>query len=73
MPARSITGHVTQAMTEHYSCKQWNCGGCEEGDSNPHSFRNQILSLARLPVPPSSLENDLVYFGFGPADEAAIS
>jgi hypothetical protein len=29
-------------------------GECEEGDLNPHSFRNQILSLARLPVPPSS-------------------
>src|SRR5262245_8003417 len=27
---------------------------CEEEDSNLHSFRNQILSLARLPVPPSS-------------------
>src|SRR3569623_1426885 len=27
---------------------------CEEGDLNPYSFRNQILSLARLPVPPSS-------------------
>src|SRR5436190_9979566 len=29
-------------------------GQCEEEDSNLHSFRNQILSLARLPVPPSS-------------------
>ena len=28
---------------------------CEEEDLNLHSFRNQILSLARLPVPPSSL------------------
>src|SRR3954462_5716199 len=27
---------------------------CEEEDLNLHSFRNQILSLARLPVPPSS-------------------
>ena len=26
---------------------------CGEGDSNPHFLRNQILSLARLPVPPS--------------------
>lgn len=28
---------------------------CERGDSNPHSRRNQILSLARLPIPPLSL------------------
>src|SRR6185369_15407697 len=30
---------------------QW----CERGDSNPHTFRYQILSLARLPIPPLSL------------------
>src|SRR6185437_2221494 len=29
---------------------QW----CERGDSNPHTFRYQILSLARLPIPPLS-------------------
>ena len=28
---------------------------CERGDSNPHTFRYQILSLARLPIPPLSL------------------
>ncbi len=27
---------------------------CERGDSNPHAFRHQILSLARLPIPPLS-------------------
>src|SRR5664279_6565034 len=26
---------------------------CGKGDSNPHFLRNQILSLSRLPVPPS--------------------
>src|ERR1051325_10495 len=35
---------------------------CERGDSNPHTFRYQILSLARLPIPPLSqfvlLQND---------------
>jgi hypothetical protein len=31
--------------------KSW----CERGDSNPHPLRDQILSLARLPVPPLSL------------------
>src|ERR1051326_4856583 len=28
--------------------------GCERGDSSPHTFRYQILSLARLPIPPLS-------------------
>jgi hypothetical protein len=32
---------------------------CERGDSNPHAFRHQILSLARLPIPPLSLANRL--------------
>src|SRR5579875_1561592 len=27
---------------------------CERGDSNPHGFPRQILSLVRLPVPPLS-------------------
>src|SRR5688572_15292095 len=27
---------------------------CERGDSNPHTLRYQILSLARLPIPPLS-------------------
>ena len=31
-----------------------NKGWCERGDSNPHPLRDQILSLARLPVPPLS-------------------
>src|SRR6185312_701661 len=43
---------------EHHRRKSRRCNystrWCEEGDLNPHSFRNQILSLARLPVPPSS-------------------
>src|SRR6266480_6133136 len=30
------------------------CAWCERGDSNPHTFRYQILSLARLPIPPLS-------------------
>ena len=25
---------------------------CQGGDSNPYGFLNQILSLARLPIPP---------------------
>jgi hypothetical protein len=27
---------------------------CERGDSNPHGFTRQILSLVRLPIPPLS-------------------
>jgi Phage integrase family len=30
--------------------KDW----CERGDSNPHGFPRQILSLVRLPIPPLS-------------------
>lgn len=34
---------------------------CPEGGSNSHSLcENQILSLARLPVPPSGLPSSLV-------------
>src|SRR5262249_13940032 len=29
---------------------------CERGDSNPHGFTRQILSLVRLPIPPLSQE-----------------
>jgi hypothetical protein len=36
----------------------WHCcvqkTWCERGDSNPHPLRDQILSLARLPIPPLS-------------------
>ena len=30
-------------------CRLWKCQG---GDSNPYGFLHQILSLARLPIPP---------------------
>ena len=30
---------------------------CERGDSNPHGFTRQILSLVRLPIPPLSRES----------------
>jgi hypothetical protein len=32
------------------SAEDW----CERGDSNPHGFTRQILSLVRLPIPPLS-------------------
>src|SRR5687768_13168236 len=34
---------------------------CERGDSNPHTSRYQILSLARLPIPPLSRLNLRVF------------
>ena len=34
---------------------------CERGDSNPHPLRDQILSLARLPIPPLSLSRLIIY------------
>src|SRR5712691_292101 len=37
-------------LTAHCQLNKW----CERGDSNPHTFRYQILSLARLPIPPLS-------------------
>jgi hypothetical protein len=33
-------------------------GWCERGDSNPHGFIRQILSLVRLPIPPLSQRPD---------------
>jgi hypothetical protein len=38
-------------------CVQW----CERGDSNPHGFTRQILSLVRLPIPPLSQVPRLLY------------
>jgi hypothetical protein len=36
-------------------------GWCERGDSNPHPLRDQILSLARLPIPPLS-QNEVSHY-----------
>ncbi len=38
--------NCSQAIEE----KDW----CERGESNPHGFPRQILSLVRLPIPPLS-------------------
>ena len=44
---------------------------CQGGDSNPYGFLHQILSLARLPIPPPRLVDyegfincDLIHFTF---------
>ena len=40
--------------SQHLSHKPLITRWCERGDSNPHPLRDQILSLARLPIPPLS-------------------
>ena len=40
---------------------------CERGDSNPHGFTRQILSLVRLPIPPLS-HFVFSYLHFAPCD-----
>src|ERR1035437_4375866 len=47
-PGRSITGSAAARGQPRY----W----CEGGDSNPHGFPRQILSLVCLPIPPLSHE-----------------
>jgi hypothetical protein len=34
---------------------------CRRRESNPHSFRNTILSRARLPIPPLRLAGEANY------------
>ena len=54
------------------------CFWCERGDSNPHTFRYQILSLARLPIPPLSQLNQTesensTHFGACASDAPRVS
>ena len=37
---------------------------CGRRDSNPHAVRHQILSLARLPIPPRPLNAVQMYVNF---------
>jgi hypothetical protein len=37
---------------------------CERGDSNPHGFTRQILSLVRLPIPPLSHTFTIIQSGW---------
>ncbi len=37
---------------------------CERGDSNPHGFTRQILSLVRLPIPPLSQRYWIIQSGW---------
>ena len=43
-------GHRREQPKIRFSATCW----CERGDSNPHGFTRQILSLVRLPIPPLS-------------------
>ena len=50
-PQESATGtQLGNESKEAVAVSAW----CERGDSNPHPLRDQILSLARLPIPPLS-------------------
>ncbi len=44
------TGNSAEFQAEVIEEKDW----CERGESNPHGFPRQILSLVRLPIPPLS-------------------
>ena len=46
----SKSGLYSQYLSHKPLITRW----CERGDSNPHPLRDQILSLARLPIPPLS-------------------
>ncbi len=43
-------GHNEKRADSRSALTYW----CERGDSNPHGFTRQILSLVRLPIPPLS-------------------
>ena len=47
---RSTLSREVEEGSAGKGAKAW----CERGDSNPHPLRDQILSLARLPIPPLS-------------------
>jgi hypothetical protein len=47
---RTELGANGKGPTQHQPPNHW----CERGDSNPHGFTRQILSLVRLPIPPLS-------------------
>ena len=47
---RCVNRNPTHRRRQPIEKKAW----CERGDSNPHPLRDQILSLARLPIPPLS-------------------
>jgi integrase len=51
LPQLAATQPQPEAQPENpKSASDW----CERGDSNPHGFTRQILSLVRLPIPPLS-------------------
>jgi hypothetical protein len=49
-PRKECKKHSHPPRRQPIERKAW----CERGDSNPHPLRDQILSLARLPIPPLS-------------------
>ena len=53
--------HITSSCYQEQFQSLW----CERGDSNPHGFPRQILSLVRLPIPPLSQKRGLIVYFFG--------
>jgi len=51
LEANSGEGSEKENRSQVVDRKAW----CERGESNPHGFPRQILSLVRLPIPPLSL------------------
>ena len=54
-PSRHKIGHNCKSADARSAQTFW----CERGDSNPHGFTRQILSLVRLPIPPLSQPEQL--------------
>src|ERR1700687_1681226 len=50
IPGGHRTGQIENRRFSEIRSEPW----CERGDSNPHGFTRQILSLVRLPIPPLS-------------------
>ena len=71
---KAVYSDFTQTLvpsTEAPGLTDW----CERGDSNPHGFTRQILSLVRLPIPPLSqcLLSKTCVFGSGLSDGIAYA
>ena len=49
---RTLNYRMAKALGEALFYRKALCEKCQGGDSNPYGFLHQILSLARLPIPP---------------------
>src|SRR5229473_6893726 len=51
---RTLVPRTAPVNVQDFAQSDCSYGWCERGDSNPHGFTRQILSLVRLPIPPLS-------------------